>query len=502
MKVACVLIPNFEVAVELSSRPELTGRPVVVGGLPHERKRVRSCSPEASAHGIAVGMSLRQARGLCPEAVFLPPDEALYREVFDLVLRVLGEFSPTMEVEAGWERGHPTPHSSLITHHSSLIAYLDASGLERLFGPDEELGRRIAAAVEGGTGLRPRVGLGSGPFVALAAARLAAQGSAVVVREGEERAFLDPLPVELLPCSQETLRRLEMLGLRTLGQLAGLPAGATAEQFGPEGVEIARLARGVETRPLAPREPPLLLQEELEIDPPTDLGGILHAAAHDMVERLAARMRSSYLACREVALQLGFSDGSATHHSTILHEPTERSEDLERAVGRLLARDGHLPRLSEGEGRFISSLRLTLSGFGGQHGEQLGLFRSRADGLRKVRQAARQAEEQFGEGILRPLAEMQGEKAPATPIPVLPDAVGRPYLLFLGGKREVVRELCNRWRVREEWWRREVYRDYYRLITESGRLCVVYRDLSPQPPSLPGKGGQLTPPWFLERIYA
>ncbi|MHB0870202.1 MAG: DNA polymerase Y family protein [Chloroflexota bacterium] len=516
MRVACVLLPHFEVAVELSRHLEMAGRPVVVGGLPHERKKVRSCSPEAAAHGVAVGMSLRQARGLCPKAVFLPPDEEFYRETLDRVLQLLESFSPT--VETSWERGHPArkpaegrqrsvghvarastaPRLCPAAHPgpyagtgagetpalpgNPLIAYLDASGLERLFGPDEELGRRIAAAVEGETGLSPRVGLGSGPFVALAAALQTPPGSALVVREGEKRAFLAPLSVELLPCSQETLRRLGLLGLRTLGQLASLPAGALGEQFGPEGVELHQLARGVETRPLVPRELPLLLEEEVEIDPPTDGAELLLSAASATIERLVARMRSRYLACREVTLQVGFADGSAVHHSTTLHEPTDRREDLQRAAERLLARENQNPPLPMGEGRGegkqISSLRLTLSGFGGQQGEQLGLFRSRADGLQRVRRAVRQAEEQFGEGILRPLAELEGESPPPTPIRVA-DAIGWPQVLYLEGRRERVRELCNRWRVREEWWRREVYRDYYRLITESGRLCVVFRDLSP-----------------------
>ncbi len=531
MRVACALIPDFEVAVELSRRPELAGRPVVVGGLPHERKMVRSRSPEAAAYGVTEGMSLRRAQGLCPEAVFLPPDEELYREALDRVLRVLGGFSPTIEVGA----------ASVLSPQSSALVYLDAEGLGLLFGPDRELGARIAAAVEEKTGLRPRVGLGSGTFVALAAALQAPPGTAMVVEEGRERSFLAPLPVQLLPCSQEMQRRMGLLGLRTLGQLAGLPVGALAEQFGPEGMEGYRLARGMDEQPLIPRESPLLLEEEVEIDPPTDRGDRLLATASAMVDRLVARMRSGFLACREVALLVGFAAGPTACHSTTLHEPAERAEEILRAVGRLMGRISPLPNPSptrgeglsdlplppcggegQGEGGRISSLRLTLSGFGAQQGEQLGLFRSRAGSLQRVRRAVRQAEEQFGEGAIRPLAEMEGEKESAIPIPVIPDVIGLPDLLFLEGKRERVREVCNRWRVREEWWRREVYRDYYRLVTESGRLCVVYRDLTPQPPSPVGKGerallalergdtpfpsreggrGVRSAPWFLERIY-
>ena len=516
MKVACVLVSDFEVAVELARRPELAGQPVVVGGLPHERKRVRSRSPEAAAYGVAKGMPLRQARGLCPEAVFLPVEEELYRAAFDRLMKVLEGFSPTIETRTevwGLRTQHPAPRTGTSSHlspQSSVLVYLDAEGLERLFGSDRELGRRIAAAVQEGTGLRPRVGIGSGKFVARMAALQAAPGTALVVNEGKERAFLAPLPVGLLPCSEEMRRRMDLLGLRTLGQLAGLPDGALGEQFGPEGVEVHRLARGIEAALLVPREAPRLLEKVVEIDPPTEQAGLLFSTASALIERLSIRMRSEYLACREVVLQLGFSGGQSVRLATTLHEPTDEAGELMRAVGRLLGRIAPLPNPSPtrggglpdlplppcgGEGRGerdrISSLRLSLSGFGSRGEEQLGLFRSRAGNLQKVRRALQRAEEQFGEEAIRPLAEVEGEKVAAVPLRVMVDEIGWPAVLFLAGRQEPVREVCNRWRVREEWWRREVYRDYFRLITESGQLCVVYRDLTPQPPS-----------WFMERIYA
>jgi len=588
MKIACVLLPDFEASIELRRRPGLAGRPVVVGGLPHERKGVLSRSPEAAARGVAAGMPLRRAHGLCPEAVFLPPDEELYREAFARVLRVLDSFSPKVEISFQ-PSPRPSPkgrggqhHSSLITHHSSLL-YLDASGLELLFGPDEELGRRMAVALEREVGLRPRVGLGSGKFVAEMAARSALPGSALVVREGEERSFLAPLPVEHLPCSRETLRRLWLFGLRTVGQLATLPAGSLAEQFGPEGVETQRLARGIDERTVVAREVPVLLEEEMEIDPPADDGPRLLSVASALLDRLLVRLQVSYLTCREVSLHLGFSDGSTASLSTTLHQPTSRKEELLRAVERLMRRDAETGRRGDGgtgrrgdgetggcsitalglrhskggkpchaeqskaslrnrrsfaiaqddnggvqedihQALWVTALGISLSGFGGDQGEQLGLFRSRVDDLKRVWQALRQAEEQFGEKSIYPLEEVAGEKPPAIAIGVVPDPAGSPSALLLEGRWERVREVCNRWRVVEDWWRREIAREYYRVITENGRLCVVFKDLTPLPPFPAREGGKGSPfpseegrerarghvhggvrstsSWFLERIYA
>ena len=124
MKVACVLLPNFEVAVELSRHPGLAGRPVVVGGLPHERKSVRGCSPEAAAFGITAGMALRKAAGLCPEAVFLPLDERLYQAVLVMVMETLDAFSPKVEAVGyqlsaiSHQQTEPrTQHSGLHSEH-------------------------------------------------------------------------------------------------------------------------------------------------------------------------------------------------------------------------------------------------------------------------------------------------------------------------------------------------------------------------------------------------
>jgi len=518
LRIACVLLPDFEAALETGRRPELAGRPVIVGGLPHDRKSVRSRSPEAAAHGVIEGMPLRRARGLCPDAVFLPTDEQFYRESFGRILAVLDGFSPTVEIEGlkaadrGASPGRPAPSTQNPTPGASPsppAVYLDAEGLGLLFGPDGDLGQRIATAVEGAVGMRPRVGIGSGKFVARTAAMVAQPGSALVVGEGEERPFLAPLPVDLLPCAPETLRRSHLLGLRTVGQMAALKAGLLAEQFGPEGVKIQRLARGTDERPLVARDIPLLLQEGMEIDPPTDRADLLMAVADRLLEGLAARMQTDYLACREVQIDLAFAGGSVDTMATTLHEPASGKSPLLRAVERLLGKavppfplgeaaqragedlSTQLSALSTQPPSPISALRITLSGFGGRPGEQIELFRSRAGNIKRLKEAVRESEEQFGEGAIRPLSEVATERARAIPLSVKADAAGRPQALLLEGRWEGVQELCNRWRVEEEWWRRERYRDYFRLITDSGRLCLVFRDLL----------GDTGPGWFLERVY-
>src|SRR5688572_16751577 len=97
MRLACVVIPRFPLAVELMAQPELCGRPVVIGGAPEERKAVVVCSPEAEREGVRRGMSLRQARAHCHNAVFLEARPGLYRERFDQMLDALDLVSPLVE---------------------------------------------------------------------------------------------------------------------------------------------------------------------------------------------------------------------------------------------------------------------------------------------------------------------------------------------------------------------------------------------------------------------
>src|SRR5262245_1121058 len=97
MRIACVAIPRFPLAVELLARPELRGRAVVLGGAPEERKAVVACSPEAEREGVRRGMSLREARAHCRDATFLEARQSLYRERFDRMLDALDGISPVVE---------------------------------------------------------------------------------------------------------------------------------------------------------------------------------------------------------------------------------------------------------------------------------------------------------------------------------------------------------------------------------------------------------------------
>ena len=228
--IACVWLPQLPLRVEVLRRPNLEGRPLVLGGGPGERRLVQLCSPEAEQAGIQPGLPLREVLALCRDAVILQPDPVRTAEVLEEVLNRLQRVSPVVELEA-----------------EQLL--LDLRGLREVYHADpSDLERAIRTAVP--RLLQPRVGVAGGRFTASVAARLAPlPGVRIVPAVGAER-FLAPLPVSHLPFTADDLQRLELLGLRTIAELAALPFTAVQAEFGPAGARAWRLASGQDDEPV------------------------------------------------------------------------------------------------------------------------------------------------------------------------------------------------------------------------------------------------------------
>lgn len=337
MQVLCLLIEHLATAVEQKDNPELAGQVVVIGGSAHERKPVFDCSQEASGFGIKPGLSLREAAHLCPDAVFLPVDEAKYACAFDRVLDVLEHFSPVVESEC------------------LGTAFLDISGCEGLFGSYEELAGRLYWKVSSDSGLFASIGVGTGKLVAGMAAGRALPGDPLIVERGREREFLGPLSLDLLPLSEETKRRLELLALRTMGQVAALPRDALVAQFGPEGLLAHEWASGVDERPLVPRVKPAVLEEEWCCETPVDTLDGLIALLGDLLDRLVPRLKGRSQVCRQVRLRLDFDDGGSSLAVFTLKAASDSKGDMLGYLKRRL--DGtYLPSAVTGIGLGLTAL--------------------------------------------------------------------------------------------------------------------------------------------------
>jgi DNA polymerase-4 len=246
----------FYVGCELRRRPELRGRPVVVGGT-GRRGVVAAASYEARRYGVVSAMPSATARRLCPSAVFLPGDHALYASVGRDVRAIFARVTPLVEPLALDE------------------AFLDVTGARALFGDGVTIAHRLRRDVHDELGLDCSVGVAPNKFLAKLASvdakpRASPDGivpgpGVFVVRPGEELAYLHPLPVaRLWGVGPSTLGRLRRMGVATVGDLAALSAAAVVASLGKaHGLQLLELAAGRDDRPVEPaREVKSISHEE------------------------------------------------------------------------------------------------------------------------------------------------------------------------------------------------------------------------------------------------
>jgi len=298
----------FFASVEVLDDPRLAGRPVIVGGS-GARGVVASCTYEARAHGIRSAMPSVQARRLCPDAVFVDGRHSRYAEVSAQLHEILYSFTPVVE-PIGLDE-----------------AFLDVTGVRRLLGPPGRIARDVRRRVTGELGLECSVGIGRSKMIAKLASRAAKpqvssgkwfSGAGIVAVEPDgELAFLHPLPVEALwGVGPATAARLRDLGLKKIGDLAGVPASMLVRRLGPAlGRRLSELSRGVDPDPVvAGRQAKSIGHEETfstdVVDPEA-----LERHAIRMAESVAIQLRASSLRARTLTVKVKFPDLSVVSRS-------------------------------------------------------------------------------------------------------------------------------------------------------------------------------------------
>jgi DNA polymerase IV len=364
----------FYAAVEQRDRPELKGKPVIIGADPRGgrgRGVVATASYEARAFGVSSAMPISQAWKRCPKGMYLPPDMEKYAAVSREVMDVLGRFSDCVEPVSIDE------------------AFLDVTGSRRAFGDGEAVGRRLKDSVLKDTRLTASVGVAASKLVAKVASDMRKPDGLVVVAPGTEAAFLAPLPIRRLwgvgPKMEEELARL---GVHTIGALAALEPDRLARKLGTHGHDLMRLARGEDDRPVVadPGEAKSLGQEHTFDQDVSDLG-TLRATLLDLADAVARRLRSHDLRGRTVTLKYRDETFRTLTRAETLVKPTDAGEVLFRTAWRLF--EG-----VHGERR-VRLLGIYTSGFGA--GAQMDLFAPPASAADKVRDAV---DRRFGEGTL------------------------------------------------------------------------------------------------------
>jgi DNA polymerase-4 len=220
----------FYAAVEVMDNPDLQGKPVIVGGS-KERGVVSSASYEARTFGIHSAQPVATAIKLCPQGIFRPVRMWRYKEISRQIFEIFQRFSPLVEPLSLDE------------------AFVDVTGSTRLFGPPEEIAKKIKQQVVAETGLTASAGVAPTKFIAKIASDIQKPDGLTIVPEGKVKEFLGPLPIEKLwGVGEKTRKTLAHLGVETIGDLGRVPPELLVRKLGKHGLHLSLLAKGVDER--------------------------------------------------------------------------------------------------------------------------------------------------------------------------------------------------------------------------------------------------------------
>ena len=371
----------FYASVEQRDRPELRGRPVIVGGT-STRGVVCAASYEARPFGVHSAMPTARARVLCPHAVFLRGDMAKYRRVSRQIHLVFESVSPEVEPISLDE------------------AFIDVTASQRLFGPPLAIARLLKDRVRAATGLAVSVGIGPGKMIAKLASDASKPDGLLEVQADQVRAFLDPLPVGRLwgvgPVTRDVLERAR---IHTIADLLATSAERLQRIAGPATEHLLALARGDDSRAVeVDREAKSFgeegtFAEDVRDDGPARAAIIVHA------EAVARRLRHARVRGRVVVLKiklaqpLGGGKFRSLTRRTTLAAPTDDGKALSDAA--LALWDAHRPRIA------VRLLGVAAAGIVPADSAQLGFFDlERGDRRRALNSALDRVVARFGDGAV------------------------------------------------------------------------------------------------------
>src|SRR5215210_5321262 len=374
---ACVLIPGFALRAALRDRTGLQLRPAALAPVEGTEPLLGSVTAAAEAKGVRPGMRMGEALATCPSLVLVEQDPATAEQAWEEILRRLEDAGFAVEaVEPG-------------------TVLFETRGVERLYGGLEPALKRALAAV--GSVWDPRAGAAERRFAALAAANVARPLQSLIVSDDRTQTFLAPLPMTLLPLERDRYEELEELGVRTIGQLAGLPGGAVAERLGPDGRRAWSLARGERDGRVAPRRAAEPLVETLEFPEAVGNELTLRRALAALLDRLLARPERAGRPPRKVALWARLVGGASWRRTVTLREPTADAARLRLALASKLA---ELPAPA-------LKLRLEVGELAERTGEQLELVAAEGEALQgRLREGLRQVRSAVGAGGVSTVVEV------------------------------------------------------------------------------------------------
>jgi DNA polymerase IV len=382
MRILCLFIIHLPVQVEAIDHGIPMGEPVIIGGLPHERKKVYDASQAAIRRGVKADMPLRHAYSLCPEACFMPADTEKYELAFEKVLETMGDFSPVVE------------------RHGLGLTFLDAKGLGRYYNGEDNLAKQLLDRIYADHRLAASTGIAGNKFAAKVAATLTGPGKLALISSGEEGDFLSPLSVDILPCSEDVKKQIHLLGINTLGELANLSPQHMMAQFGKEGLLAHQLACGSDRSPLVPWQKAAEIERTVSFNPSVDILDRFLNGIGQTMESLSARLRERWQLCQRIELSFQFEGGTSREEALDLKTPTLSEKTLLSLI-RLRLEQARLESP-------VSAVTISLSRLC-KNSRQLHLSNENTGKRRQIGPAVREIRDRLGKNMIKRPVLLQEE---------------------------------------------------------------------------------------------
>lgn len=315
MRILHIDMDAFFASVEELRRPELIGKPVVIGGNgdPTKRGVVSTASYEARKFGIHSAMPLRTAYKLCPDAVFLPVDYGEYSRVSEKIKDVLREFTPLIE-DVGIDE-----------------AFLDISQIDM---PSEEIAKVIKKRIKDETRLTCSIGIASNKLLAKIASDMKKPNGLTVIIKGDVKSRIWPLPVrKIWGVGPKTEVCLKDMGIRTIGELASLPLNKLTERFGESsGNYLYNASRGIDENPLITHWEPKSSSREITFEKDVDDRQVITETLAELTSEVVDDIKEAGYKCRTVTVKVRFSDFETHTRAKTLYKPTDSLKKLRKTA--------------------------------------------------------------------------------------------------------------------------------------------------------------------------
>jgi DNA polymerase IV len=311
----------FFASVELLRRPDLKGKPVIIGGRgdPMRRGVVATATYEARKFGVRSGMPFRTAHRLCPDAVYLPTDFAQYSRWSKVFKAAMHEVSPLFE-----DRGIDE-------------AFLDISGLPQ---SSESIGRDLKVRILHDTAMTCSIGIAPNKLIAKIASDLEKPDGLTILTPDDIAERIWPLDVRKIPgIGPKADERLQAMGIRTIGELAAAPLVRLAKQFGTSmALFMHAAANGQHDRPVVTEREPKSRSRETTFQDDIGDQDVIAGTIDDLSARVADDLRARGYAGRTIGIKLRFADFETITRDRTFAESTNDAAIIRRAAMECLKR--------------------------------------------------------------------------------------------------------------------------------------------------------------------